>query len=60
MCGSSKGNSISQLNQPSKMCVLNDETIYISDSLNDRALKFNKNEEEAIIMAGGHGKGNKE
>ena len=38
------------------MCVTKDETIYISDTLNDRVLKFNKNEAEGILIAGGHGR----
>jgi len=55
--GNGKGNQLNQLNRPSFVFVDREETIYVSDCLNQRVMKWMKNAQEGIVVAGGNGQG---
>ena len=56
--GNGCGNQLNQFNQPQTICIDEDETIYISDCLNHRVMKWRKCAKEGIIVVGGQGEGN--
>jgi sugar lactone lactonase YvrE len=56
--GHGKGNNLNQLSFPTCIFVDEDHSVYVSDSQNNRVMKWMKNAEEGIVVAGGNGKGN--
>ena len=56
--GNGKGNQLNQLNDPTYIFVDREETVYVSDRLNNRVMKWLKGANEGIIVAGGQGEGN--
>ena len=56
--GNGQGNKLNQLNCPSYIFVDREETVYVSDRLNHRVMKWLKGAREGIIVAGGQGQGN--
>ena len=56
--GHGKGNNSNQFNWPSFLFIDREETVYVSDRMNHRVMKWLKGEKEGITVAGGHGQGN--
>ena len=56
--GNGQGNKLNQLNCPSYIFVDREETVYVSDRLNHRVMKWLKGASEGIIVAGGQEQGN--
>ena len=56
--GNGKGNKLNQLNNPTYIFIDGEETIYVSDRLNHRVMKWLKGASEGIVVAGGQGQGN--
>ncbi|CAF5225377.1 unnamed protein product, partial [Rotaria magnacalcarata] len=56
--GNGIGNRLDQLNEPRKVFVDRDHSVYVSDGSNDRVMKWVKGAKEGILMAGGRCKGN--
>ena len=56
--GNGRGNKLNQLNGPTYIFIDREETIYVSDTQNDRVMKWLKGVREGIIVAGGQGQGN--
>jgi len=56
--GNGKGNKLNQLYNPTYIFVDREETIYVSDKLNHRVMKWLKGAREGIVVAGGQGEGN--
>ncbi|CAF0937024.1 unnamed protein product [Adineta steineri] len=55
--GNKQGNELTQLNYPTFIFVDEDQTVYVSDRLNHRVMKWRKDAKEGIIVAGGNGQG---
>ncbi|CAF3405565.1 unnamed protein product [Rotaria socialis] len=55
--GHGKGSGLSQLNAPLFIFVDQQHAVYVSDHLNHRVMKWNKNATAGIVAAGGQGKG---
>ncbi|CAF0986780.1 unnamed protein product [Adineta steineri] len=55
--GNRKGNRLNQLNDPRFIFVDEEQSIYVSDHINHRVMKWRKDAKEGIIVAGGNGKG---
>ena len=53
-----KRNELNQLYNPTHIFVDREETVYVSDKLNHRVMKWLKGANEGIVVAGGQGKGN--
>ncbi|CAF1670857.1 unnamed protein product, partial [Adineta ricciae] len=47
-----------QLNEPTFIFVDKDQSLYVSDSRNNRVIKWVKDTKEGIVVAGGNGQGN--
>ena len=56
--GNGQGNKLNQLNSPTYIFIGRDETIYVSDTQNDRVMKWLKDAKEGVVVAGGQGRGN--
>jgi len=56
--GNGKGNKLNQSNHPSYIFIDREETVYVSDNWNHRAMKCYKGANEGIIVAGGQDEGN--
>ena len=56
--GNGLGIKLNQLNSPTYIFIDREETIYVSDSGNNRVMKWLKGANEGIIVAGGRGEGN--
>ncbi|CAF1627961.1 unnamed protein product, partial [Adineta ricciae] len=57
--GNGCGNEHYQLHHPSFIFVDDEQSIYISDRLNHRVMKWRKDVKVGVVVAGGNGKGNK-
>ncbi|CAF1370370.1 unnamed protein product [Adineta steineri] len=55
--GNGQGNQLNQLHAPRFIFVDVDQSVYISDSKNDRVMKWRKGAKEGTIVAGGNGRG---
>ncbi|CAF1167181.1 unnamed protein product [Adineta steineri] len=55
--GNEKGNQLNQLYGPTFIFVDEDQSVYVSDSDNDRVMKWKKGSKEGTIVAGGNGEG---
>ncbi|CAF1228268.1 unnamed protein product [Adineta steineri] len=55
--GNGKGNQLNQLYSPTFIFVDEDESVYVSDTDNNRVMKWRKGAKEGIVVAGGNGKG---
>ncbi|CAF4280373.1 unnamed protein product, partial [Adineta steineri] len=55
--GNGKGDQLNQLNNPTCIFVDKDQSVYVSDSSNDRVMKWRKDAKEGTIVAGGNGQG---
>jgi hypothetical protein len=53
--GNIRGDSLNQLNIPTYVFVDRDHSVYVSDSSNNRAMKWVKDAKEGIVVAGGRG-----
>ena len=53
-----QGNELNQLNSPTYIFIDREETVYVSDTKNNRIMKWLKDASEGIIVAGGQGQGN--
>jgi sugar lactone lactonase YvrE len=56
--GNGKGDQMNQLNAPTYIFVDQDYSIYVSDTLNHRVMKWTKGAKEGMVVAGGQGEGN--
>jgi hypothetical protein len=56
--GNGKGNGLNQLNYPRGIYVDDDQTIYVTDSWNDRIVEWKCGAISGQIVVGGNGKGN--
>ncbi|CAF1460799.1 unnamed protein product [Adineta ricciae] len=56
--GNGRGNKLNQLDSPRFIFTAKDHSIYISDSENNRVMKWMKDAREGILVAGGNGRGN--
>ena len=52
------GNRLDQLSTPYNIFIDEDHSVYVSDHLNHRVMKWVKGAKEGIVVAGGQGKGN--
>ncbi|CAF1105354.1 unnamed protein product [Adineta ricciae] len=55
--GHGQGSRPNQLNHPTYLFIGLDKSIYVSDSWNNRVVKWKKGAKEGIVVAGGNGKG---
>ncbi|CAF1194258.1 unnamed protein product [Adineta steineri] len=55
--GNGKGNQLNQLNTPSFIFVDEHQSVYVTDQINDRVMKWRKDAKEGTIVAGGNGRG---
>ncbi|CAF1213729.1 unnamed protein product [Adineta steineri] len=55
--GNGKGTQLNQLNCPTFIFVDKDQSVYVSDSSNDRVMKWRKDAKQGRIVAGGNGEG---
>ncbi|CAF3890168.1 unnamed protein product [Adineta steineri] len=55
--GNGRGNQHNQLNRPTSIFVDDDQSVYVSDLLNHRVMKWRKDAKEGRIVAGGNGQG---
>ncbi|CAF4869492.1 unnamed protein product [Rotaria socialis] len=55
--GHGKGSGLNQINAPLFIFVDQQHAVYVSDHLNHRVTKWNKNATVGIVVAGGQGKG---
>ena len=55
--GNDRGTNLNQLNGPSGIFVDDDGSIYISEQVNDRIVKWLPGATAGIVVAGGNGKG---
>ena len=55
--GNGRGRRLNQLNNPTYICIGNDQSVYISDSDNDRVVRWDKGSKKGVLVAGGKGKG---
>jgi len=56
--GNGAGDKLNQLNGPTYISIDREETVYVSDGLNHRVMKWLKGASEGIVVAGGQGQGN--
>ena len=56
--GNGKGNELNQLNSPTYIFIDREETVYVSETQNNRVMKWLKGANEGIVVAGGQGQGN--
>ena len=56
--GNGWGHKLNQLNGPTYIFIDREETVYVSDGLNHRVMKWLKGASQGIIVAGGQGQGN--
>ncbi|CAF4625335.1 unnamed protein product, partial [Rotaria socialis] len=56
--GNGQGDGLNQLNEPRYLFVDRDHSVYVSDNLNHRVMKWNKGAKEGIVVAGGQGQRN--
>ena len=57
MVEAGKGRRLHQLNRPTYIAIGTDQAVCVSDSMNDRVVKWEKGADKGIVEAGGHGKG---
>ncbi|CAF3805469.1 unnamed protein product, partial [Adineta steineri] len=55
--GNGQGNQLNQLSNPTFIFVDEEQSVYISDHINHRVMKWEKDVKEGKIVAGGHGEG---
>jgi sugar lactone lactonase YvrE len=55
--GHGQGRRLNQLNNPTYICIGDNQSVYVSDSWNDRVVRWEKGAKKGVIVAGGHGKG---
>ncbi|CAF1347091.1 unnamed protein product [Adineta ricciae] len=55
--GNGPGIQLNQLNSPCFIFVDDDQSVYVSDRLNHRVMKWRRDAREGIIVAGGNGQG---
>ncbi|CAF1557116.1 unnamed protein product [Adineta steineri] len=55
--GNGRGNQHNQLDRPTSIFVDDDQSVYVSDLLNHRVMKWRKDAKEGRIVAGGNGQG---
>ncbi|CAF4267198.1 unnamed protein product, partial [Adineta steineri] len=55
--GNGRGNQLNQLNSPTFIFVDEDQSIYVSDHINHRVMKWRKDAKEGTVAAGGNGQG---
>ncbi|CAF4262509.1 unnamed protein product, partial [Adineta steineri] len=55
--GNGQGNQLNQLHSPTFIFVDDDQSIYVSDSKNDRVMKWRKGAKQGRIVAGGNERG---
>ncbi|CAF2063146.1 unnamed protein product [Rotaria magnacalcarata] len=55
--GNQKGDALDQLNCPTYLFVDRDRSMYVSDNLNHRIMKWIRGAREGLIVAGGYGPG---
>ena len=56
--GNGEGNKLNQLHGPGFLFIDREETLYVSDRVNHRVMKWKKGAREGIVVAGGQGQGN--
>ena len=56
--GNGQGDALNQLDGPGPLFVSDDRSIFVSDSSNNRVMKWMKNAKEGLVVAGGLGKRN--
>ncbi|CAF4317686.1 unnamed protein product, partial [Rotaria magnacalcarata] len=56
--GNGLGAGLNQLNWPFHVFVDRQQNVYVSDTINNRVMKWNKGATEGIVVAGGQGQGN--
>ncbi|UJR19810.1 hypothetical protein I4U23_022943 [Adineta vaga] len=56
--GKGNGDKLNQLSYPTYIFVDEEQSVYVSDTLNHRVMKWRKDAKEGIIVAGGNGEGN--
>ncbi|CAF1285775.1 unnamed protein product, partial [Rotaria sp. Silwood1] len=55
--GNGAGSNLNQLNHPAAIVVDENQTIYISDNVNNRIIKWNVGDLSGVVVAGGSGRG---
>ncbi|CAF3843748.1 unnamed protein product [Adineta steineri] len=55
--GNGQGDQLNQLNNPTFIFVDEEQSVYVSDPINQRVMKWRKDAQEGTIVAGGNGKG---
>jgi hypothetical protein len=50
--GNGEGNNLNQFNHPSYIFVDEDHSVYVSDLMNHRVMKWMEGAEEGIVVAG--------
>ncbi|CAF0934765.1 unnamed protein product [Adineta steineri] len=55
--GNGQGDQLNQLNVPTSIFVDEDQSVYVSDTGNDRVMRWRKDAKEGIVVAGGNGEG---
>ncbi|CAF0863558.1 unnamed protein product [Adineta steineri] len=55
--GNGKGDQLNQLHWPTSILVDEDQSVYVSDSRNNRVIKWRKDAKEGTIVTGGNGEG---
>jgi sugar lactone lactonase YvrE len=55
--GNGSANDLNQLNFPTYIFVNEDSSLYISDTRNNRVMKWRKDAREGIVVARGNGQG---
>ncbi|CAF4626753.1 unnamed protein product, partial [Rotaria socialis] len=53
-----QGDGLNQLNYPTYLVVDRQQTVYVSDYINARVMKWTKGATEGTVVAGGQGTGN--
>ncbi|CAF5167941.1 unnamed protein product, partial [Rotaria sp. Silwood1] len=56
--GNGQGDGLNQLNSPTGVFVDTKGTVYVSDRLNNRVVRWSKGATAGIVIAGGNGAGN--
>ena len=57
-CGNGDGAALNQLHHPLQILVGADRAVYVSDSYNHRAMKWTRDVQNGVVVAGGRGQGN--
>ena len=55
--GNGQGNQFNQLNCPIHLFVDEEQAVYVSDTSNDRVMKWNKDANQGIVVVRGGGEG---